>query len=101
MVFDENGTQVATVTSENKVHFKPISVTQILDSAVEVSTGVTTDDRIIDNPSAALLEGEPVRIVTPAPGYKLSPDHEPTTRDHDSAREVVSENVEDESQEAF
>jgi len=101
MVFDENGTQVATVTSENKVHFKPISVTQILDSAVEVSAGVTAEDRIIDNPSAALLEGERVRIVTPAPGYMLGPDHEPTTIDHESAREAVSENVPDESQEAF
>jgi hypothetical protein len=26
----------------------------------------------VNNPSAALLEGDKVRIVTPAPGYDLS-----------------------------
>jgi RND family efflux transporter MFP subunit len=83
LVFDEKGTQVATVTEENKVHYKPISVTRILDSEVEVGAGVTTDDRIIDNPSAALLEGEPVRVVTPAPGYDLTPRHEPAITDHE------------------
>jgi len=101
LVFDENGTQVATVTPENKVHFKPIAVTQILDSAVEVSSGVTTDDRLIDNPSAALLEGETVRIVTPAPGYNLTPRHEPLIQDQERAGEAVSENAEHESQEAL
>ena len=102
MVFDENGTQVATVTSENKVHFKPITVTQILDSAVEVSAGVTTDDRLIDNPSASLLEGEPVRIVTPAPGYKiLTPHHEPVVKDHEPVGEAVPEEAEHQPQKAL
>jgi len=91
LVFDEKGTQVATVTAENKVHFKPITVTRILDAAVEVSAGVTTDDRIIDNPSAALLEGETVRIVTPAPGYKLSPSQEPAIADQAPVSEGASE----------
>lgn len=71
MVFQEHGTQVAVVTEDDRVHFKPIAVSKILDAAVEVTEGISTADRIINNPSAALLEGDKVRIVTPAPGYDL------------------------------
>ena len=69
MVFEEQGTQVATVTDDNRVHFKPITVTRILDQTVELTGGISKTDRIVNNPSAALLEGDKVRIVTPAPGY--------------------------------
>jgi hypothetical protein len=69
---------------------------------VEVSAGVTTDDRLIDNPSASLLEGEPVRIVTPAPGYKiLTPHHEPVVKDHEPVGEAVPEEAEHEPQKAL
>lgn len=71
LVFQEHGTQVAVVTEDNRVHFKPIEVTKILDNVIELTSGVSEDDRIINNPSAALLEGDPVRIVTPAPGYDI------------------------------
>ncbi|UJP08287.1 MAG: efflux RND transporter periplasmic adaptor subunit, partial [Nitrosomonas sp.] len=30
-----------------------------------------TEDRLINNPSAALLEGDLVKIVTPRPGYDM------------------------------
>ncbi len=71
LVFQEHGTQVAVVTDDNRVHFKPITVSKLMDNAVEVADGVSESDRVINNPSAALLEGDAVRIVTPAPGYDL------------------------------
>jgi RND family efflux transporter MFP subunit len=71
LVFDEMGTRVAVVDDDNHVHFKPIKITRILDAFVELSEGVSIDDRIINNPSAALLEGDKVSIVTPAPGYDM------------------------------
>ena len=71
LVFQEHGTQVAVVTEDDRVHFQPISVSRLLDSAVEVSEGIAASDRIVNNPGAALLEGDKVRIVTPAPGYDL------------------------------
>lgn len=71
MVFDEMGVRVAYVDENNRVRFKPITVTRFLDATVEVSGGVTTEDRLINNPSAALLEGDLVRIVTPRPGYDM------------------------------
>ena len=71
LVFQEHGTQVAVVTEDDRVHFKPIEVTKILDNVIELTSGVSDDDRIINNPSAALLEGDKIRIVTPAAGYDI------------------------------
>ena len=71
LVFDEMGTRVAVVDDNNIVHFKPIKISRILDATVELTEGVSTEDRIINNPSAAILEGDKVTIVTPAPGYDL------------------------------
>ncbi len=75
LVFQENGTEIATVVN-NKVHFKPITVTQIRDGTVDVNEGVALTDAIIDNPSAALLEGDAVRVVKKAPGYDLAVNQE-------------------------
>lgn len=71
LVFQEHGTQVAVVTEDNTVHFKPIEVTKILDNLIELTSGISEEDRIINNPSAALLEGDKVRIVTAAAGYDI------------------------------
>lgn len=71
LVFQEKGTEVAVLTEEDRVHFKPITVRRILDNAIEVQKGISESDRIINNPSAALLEGDTVRLVTPTPGYDL------------------------------
>ena len=57
-MFQEHGTQVAVVTEDDRVHFKPITVSKLLDNAVEVAEGISTSDRIVNNPSAALLEGD-------------------------------------------
>lgn len=71
LVFQEHGTQVAVVTDDDRVHLKSITVSKLMDQIVEVAEGLSANDRIINNPSAALLEGDKVRIVTPAPGYDL------------------------------
>jgi RND family efflux transporter MFP subunit len=71
LVFQEQGTQVAVVTEDSRVHLKPITVSKMMDKAVEIEEGLSAQDRVVNNPSAALHEGETVRIVTPEPGYDL------------------------------
>lgn len=71
LVFQEHGMQVAVVTDDDRVHLKPIVVSKLMDNVVEVGEGISTSDRIVNNPGAALLEGNKVRIVAPAPGYDL------------------------------
>jgi len=91
MVFDDSGTQVATVTQDNRIHFKPITVSKIMDASVDVIEGVSANDRIVNNPSAALLEGDEVRIVTPAPGYGDKPSALTKTDGNASAPETVTD----------
>jgi RND family efflux transporter MFP subunit len=71
LVFQEHGTQVAVVTDDDRIHLKTIKVASLMDQVVEVEEGISADDRIVNNPSAALLEGNKVRIVTPGSGYDL------------------------------
>lgn len=71
LVFQEHGTQVAIVGEDDRLHFKPISVDKIFDNYIEVTEGLSEADRIVNNPSAALLEGDKVRIVTAATGYDI------------------------------
>jgi RND family efflux transporter MFP subunit len=71
MVFQEHGAQIAVLTEDDRIHYKPIVVAKMLDSTVEVQDGISEEDRIVNNPSSALLEGDKVRIVKPAPGYDL------------------------------
>lgn len=84
LVFQEHGAQVAVVTEGDRVHFKPITVGRILDSAIEVADGISVSEHIINNPSAALLEGDNVRVVTPAPGYDLVTPDAPAPRENAS-----------------
>lgn len=71
LVFQEHGTQVAVVGEDDRLHFKSITVDKIFDNYIEVTEGISEADRIVNNPSAALLEGDKVRIVTAAIGYDI------------------------------
>jgi hypothetical protein len=84
LVFQEHGTQVAVVTENDRVHLKPITVSKLMDNAVEVAGGISAQDRVVNNPSAALLEGDKVRVVTPAPGYDLVGTATSLTKEPDS-----------------
>jgi len=84
LVFQEHGAEIAMVGEGDLVHFKAITVTRVLDNAMEIAEGISVGDRIINNPSAALLDGDKVIIVTPAPGYEMAdappPKDLPTTK---------------------
>jgi RND family efflux transporter MFP subunit len=84
LVFQEHGAQIAMVSEDDHVHFKPIAVTRVLDNAMEITEGISESDRIINNPSSALLEGEKVVIVTPAPGYQI--EVEPSVKESPTAK---------------
>jgi len=71
LVFQEHGTQVAVLGEDDRLHFKPITVDKIFDNYIEVTEGISEGDRIVNNPSAALLEGDKVRIVTASVGYDI------------------------------
>jgi hypothetical protein len=88
MVFQEEGTSLAVLTEDNHVYFKPIEIEHFHAKTLQVS-GISKTDRIIDNPSAALLEGTKVRVIDdPAEGYIKSPYK--TTKTGPPAQEAAS-----------
>ncbi|GBR44173.1 efflux RND transporter periplasmic adaptor subunit [Neokomagataea thailandica] len=72
LVFEEKGMTVATVDANSRVHYKKVVVGRMADSSTEIQAGINSQDRVIDNPPADLLEGDQVHIVTPQRGYNES-----------------------------
>jgi RND family efflux transporter MFP subunit len=62
LMFRDQGPMVATVDSSNHVRMKVISIRRDLGSAVEVGSGLSLSDRVIDNPPDAIRDGDPVRV---------------------------------------
>jgi RND family efflux transporter MFP subunit len=63
LMFRDEGMQVATVDANNHVKLKTIIIARDLGASVDVASGVSPQDRIIDNPMDALQDGDEVRIA--------------------------------------
>lgn len=66
LLFRPNGVTVAVVDSTGKTALKTVTVGRDFGTHVEVTTGLTATDRVIDNPGDAISPGEPVQIVSSA-----------------------------------
>jgi len=63
LMFRDDGMQVATVDATSHVKLKTIKIVRDMGATVDVSSGVSPGDRIIDNPADALQDGDLVRIA--------------------------------------
>jgi len=63
LMFRDDGMQVATVDATNHVKLKTITISRDMGAAVDVGSGLSPQDRIIDNPADALRDGDEVRIA--------------------------------------
>jgi multidrug efflux pump subunit AcrA (membrane-fusion protein) len=63
MIFDAQGTKVATIDENNIVHFKKINVEKLKSKIVEISNGLSIKDKVINNPNLGLIEGSKVKVV--------------------------------------
>jgi RND family efflux transporter MFP subunit len=68
LMFRDNGMQVATVGPDNRVIIKPISIGRDLGNIVQIATGVSNDDRVINNPPDSLEQGDEVQLAPAKPG---------------------------------
>jgi RND family efflux transporter MFP subunit len=62
LMFRDEGMQVATVDANNRVKLKTIVIARDLGANVDVASGISPTDRIIDNPTDALQNGDQVRV---------------------------------------
>ncbi len=63
LIFGADGTRVATVDEHSKVVLRPVRLGRNLGKDVEVISGITVADKIIDSPQESLAADETVRIA--------------------------------------
>jgi RND family efflux transporter MFP subunit len=73
LLFRDEGMQVATVDATGHVKLKTVKIARDLGASVDISTGISRADRIIDNPADALQEGDEVRVAEAAPSSDAKP----------------------------
>jgi RND family efflux transporter MFP subunit len=67
LVTANRGTQVATLDSSDKVVLKQVQLGRDLGDSVEVVSGLSPSDRIINNPPETLIAGDTVRVAAATP----------------------------------
>jgi multidrug efflux pump subunit AcrA (membrane-fusion protein) len=63
LIFDARGLSVATVQADNRVVLKPVSIERDLGAVVELASGLTPTDRVIQNPPDGIGNGAEVRLA--------------------------------------
>ena len=64
LIFDQGGLRVATVGPDDRVVLKTITIARDLGREVEIGTGLTAEDRVIESPPDGIASGDPVRVAT-------------------------------------
>jgi RND family efflux transporter MFP subunit len=63
LIFDQTGLRVAVVGADDRVVLKPVTISRDLGREVEIATGLSADDRVIDSPPDGLAAGDQVRVA--------------------------------------
>jgi membrane fusion protein, multidrug efflux system len=64
LVFNQSGLRVATVGPDERVLFKTVTIARDLGRDIELASGVTLEDRIINAPPDGIVDGDQVRVVS-------------------------------------
>jgi RND family efflux transporter MFP subunit len=72
LIFDAKGLSIATVDSNNRVLLKPVSIQRDLGAVVELASGLSSGDRVIQNPPDGIGNGAQVRLAGGASGGALA-----------------------------
>ena len=63
LVFREHGMEVATINPDDTIQLRPIKLGRNLGTEVEVLSGLTLSDRVVNSPPDSLSTGDKVRIA--------------------------------------
>ena len=63
LIFDAKGLSIATVDSHDRVVLRPVSIERDLGPVIELASGLSPNDRVIQNPPDGVGNGEQVRVA--------------------------------------
>jgi membrane fusion protein, multidrug efflux system len=72
LIFRADGAQVAIIDAQNRVHLRNVTLGQNLGQTVQVTSGISPGEKLVNNPPAGILDGQAVQPVTPAAGYAMA-----------------------------
>ena len=88
LIFGPRGMLVAKVDEENKVVLSKVQLGRNLGNYVEVASGVSRSDRLIDSPQETIAPGDTVRIAS-------APDQGAVRRPAEQASRALGSNTQD------
>ena len=68
LIFDAKGLSIATVDANSRVLLKPVSIERDLGAVVELASGLSPNDRVIQNPPDGIANGAQVHLAGAASG---------------------------------
>ncbi|MFZ2065645.1 MAG: efflux RND transporter periplasmic adaptor subunit [Xanthobacteraceae bacterium] len=74
LIFNQGGLFVATVSGDSRVHLKPVTISRDLGKEVEIGSGLSVDERVIESPPDGIASGDLVRIVRSKDGTRAPKD---------------------------
>ncbi len=80
LAYDAQGTRVAIVTQEHKIHYVPVRVGRDFGAEIEITDGLTGQEDVVSNPTDDLVEGlkvDPKQPPPPPPGQPGAPPGQP------------------------
>jgi multidrug efflux pump subunit AcrA (membrane-fusion protein) len=63
LIFDAKGLSIATVDANSRVVVKPVSIARDLGAVIELASGLSPNDRVIQNPPEGIGNGAKVRLA--------------------------------------
>lgn len=63
LIFDAKGLSVATVGADNRVAIKTVVIARDLGKVIELSSGISATDRVIESPPDGIANGAEVRVA--------------------------------------
>jgi RND family efflux transporter MFP subunit len=72
LIFDARGLSVATVGADNRVLLKPVSIARDLGTVIELASGLSPSDRVIEIPPDGIGNGVLVRLGGAASGSAIA-----------------------------
>jgi RND family efflux transporter MFP subunit len=64
LINGKDGLRVAVVGADNKVTLKSVTVARDLGAVIELASGLSANDRLIESPPDGIANGDPVRVAT-------------------------------------
>jgi RND family efflux transporter MFP subunit len=63
LIFDQSGLRVATVGADDRVSLKTVTIARDKGKTVEIASGLTAEDRVVESPPDGIASGDLVRIA--------------------------------------